>query len=58
MLGELVNQDSSAALKRAFRRYTSPAVLVIDELGYLGYVTHQPRREDSRGADVESPPWR
>lgn len=37
MLGELVNQDSSAALKRAFRRYTSPAVLVIDELGYLGY---------------------
>lgn len=37
MLGELVNQDSSAALKRAFRRYTSPAVLVIDELGYLAY---------------------
>jgi DNA replication protein DnaC len=37
MLGELINQDSSAALKRAFRRYTSPAVLVIDELGYLAY---------------------
>lgn len=37
MLGELINQDSSASLKRAFRRYTSPAVLVIDELGYLAY---------------------
>ncbi len=32
------------ALKRAFRRYTSPGVLVIDELGYLAY--------SSRHADV------
>ena len=37
MLAELTNQDGSLALKRAYRRFTSPAVLVIDELGYLGY---------------------
>lgn len=44
MLTELTNQDGSMALKRAFRRYTSPGVLVIDELGYLAY--------SSRHADV------
>ncbi|MDP2312713.1 MAG: IS21-like element helper ATPase IstB [Pseudomonadota bacterium] len=44
MLTELTNQDGSIALKRAFRRYTSPGVLVIDELGYLAY--------GSRHADV------
>lgn len=37
MLNELVAQDGSAALQRAFRRYTSPGVLVIDELGYVAY---------------------
>lgn len=37
MLNELVAQDGSAALQRAFRRYTSPAVLMIDELGYVAY---------------------
>jgi DNA replication protein DnaC len=37
MLAELTNQDGSIALKRAFGRYTSPNVLVIDELGYLAY---------------------
>jgi DNA replication protein DnaC len=37
MLNELVAQDSSAALQRAFRRYTSPGTLVIDELGYVAY---------------------
>lgn len=37
MLVELTNQDGSIGLKRAFRRYTSPNVLVIDELGYLAY---------------------
>jgi len=37
MLVELTNQDGSIGLKRAYRRYTSPNVLVIDELGYLAY---------------------
>ena len=37
MLNELVAQDGSAALQRAFRRYTSPGVLMIDELGYVAY---------------------
>ena len=37
MLNELVAQDGSAALQRAFRRYTSPGALVIDELGYVAY---------------------
>lgn len=37
MLTELAAQDGTAALHRAFRRYTSPAVLVIDELGYVAY---------------------
>lgn len=44
MLTELTNQDTSAALKRTFRRYTSPGVLIVDELGYLAY--------GSRHADV------
>lgn len=37
MLTELVAQDGVAALHRTFRRYTSPGVLVIDELGYVAY---------------------
>lgn len=37
MLTELASQDGVAALGRAFRRYTSPALLVIDELGYVAY---------------------
>lgn len=37
MLTELAAQDSTAALHRTFRRYTSPGVLVIDELGYVAY---------------------
>jgi len=37
MLNELVQQDSSAALHRTYRRYTSPAVLIVDELGYVAY---------------------
>lgn len=37
MLTELTAQDSTAALHRTFRRYTSPGVLVIDELGYIAY---------------------
>lgn len=37
MLTELAAQDGTAALHRTFRRYTSPAVLVVDELGYVAY---------------------
>lgn len=37
MLNELAAQDGTVALHRAFRRYTSPGVLVVDELGYLAY---------------------
>jgi len=44
MLHDLAAQDTSAALSRRLRRYTSPALLVIDEVGYLSY--------DSRYADL------
>jgi len=37
MLTELTAQDGTASLNRAFRRYTSPAVLAVDELGYVAY---------------------
>lgn len=37
MLADLAAQDSSAALARRLRRYTVPAVLCIDEVGYLSY---------------------
>lgn len=37
MLNELVAQDGLAALHRAYRRYTSPNVLILDELGYVAY---------------------
>ncbi|WP_350357479.1 IS21-like element helper ATPase IstB [Paraburkholderia fungorum] len=37
MLGELAALDSDSALRRRLHRYKSPAVLVIDELGYLSY---------------------
>jgi DNA replication protein DnaC len=37
MLGELAALDSDSALRRRLHHYTSPAVLVIDELGYLSY---------------------
>lgn len=37
MLTELAQQDGTAALHRTLRRYTSPAVLVVDELGYVAY---------------------
>lgn len=37
MLTELAAQDGTAALHRTFRRYTSPGVLVVDELGYVAY---------------------
>jgi DNA replication protein DnaC len=44
MLHDLAAQDSSASLARRLRRYTGPAVLAIDEVGYLSY--------DSRYADL------
>jgi len=44
MLHDLAAQHSSTALARRLRRYTSPTLLAIDELGYLSY--------DSRYADL------
>ncbi len=44
MLHDLAAQDSSTALARRLRRYSSPTLLCIDELGYLSY--------DSRYADL------
>lgn len=37
MLGDLTVQDGDLALKRKLKFYTSPRLLVIDELGYLSY---------------------
>ena len=44
MLHDLAAQDSSTALARRLRRYTSPALLAVDEVGYLSY--------DARYADL------
>jgi len=44
MLHDLAAQDSSTALSRRLRRYTTPAVLAVDEVGYLSY--------DARYADL------
>ncbi len=38
MLSELAAQEGLAALSREYQRFTSPALLVIDELGYAAYV--------------------
>lgn len=37
MLGDLTAQDGDLALKRKLKFYTSPRVLIIDEVGYLSY---------------------
>lgn len=37
MLGDLTAQDGDLALKRRLKFYTSPKLLVIDEVGYLSY---------------------
>ena len=37
MLGDLAAQDGAAALRRRLHRYVKPALLVVDELGYLPY---------------------
>ena len=44
MLHDLAAQDSSTLLTRRLRRYTTPSVLCVDEVGYLSY--------DSRYADL------
>lgn len=44
MLNDLAAQESAAALARRLRRYGQPALLAIDEVGYLSY--------DSRHADL------
>ncbi|HVS57382.1 MAG TPA: ATP-binding protein, partial [Casimicrobiaceae bacterium] len=44
MLHELAAQDSTIALARRLRRYTTPTILAIDEVGYLSY--------DARYADL------
>jgi len=44
MLNDLAARDTSTALARRLRRYTNPAVLLVDEIGYLSY--------DSRAADL------
>jgi DNA replication protein DnaC len=37
MLGDLTTMDGDLALKRKLKFYTSPKLLVIDEVGYLSY---------------------
>ena len=37
MLGDLTAQDGDLSLKRRLKFYTSPKLLVIDEVGYLSY---------------------
>ena len=37
LLGELAALDSDSALRYRLRRYASPSLLVIDEVGYLSY---------------------
>ncbi|MEI7610945.1 MAG: IS21-like element helper ATPase IstB [Rhodospirillaceae bacterium] len=37
LLGELASLDNDAALRRRLRHYVAPAVLIIDEIGYLSY---------------------
>lgn len=40
LLVDLNSQDSSRALQRRVRHYLRPALLTIDEVGYLSYDTH------------------
>lgn len=37
LLGELAALDSNSALRRRLRHYAAPALLLIDEVGYLSY---------------------
>ena len=40
MLTELSSQDGASARLRTLKKYTSPDLLVVDELGYLSYDNH------------------
>jgi DNA replication protein DnaC len=40
MLNDLAAQDGRSALKRRIARFVRPALLAIDEVGYLSYGTH------------------
>jgi DNA replication protein DnaC len=40
MLSDLSSQDGPAALARRMRHYVRPALLVVDEVGYLSYNSH------------------
>lgn len=44
MLNELSAQDSARSLQRRIKRYVHPALLIVDEVGYLSY--------DNRHADL------
>ena len=44
LLLDLNGQETARALERRLRHYTRPALLVIDEVGYLAY--------DARAADL------
>lgn len=44
MLNDLAAQESASALQRRLKRYLRPALLVVDEVGYLSY--------DTRHADL------
>lgn len=37
MLGDLAAQDGPASLRRRLKHYTTPSLLVIDEVGYMSY---------------------
>ena len=37
MLNELAEMDSDSALRRRIKYYTQPALLIVDEVGYLSY---------------------
>jgi DNA replication protein DnaC len=39
MLNDLASQDTSSALQRRLRRYVTPGLLLLDEVGYLSYDT-------------------
>lgn len=38
-MGELAALDSDSALRRRLKHYAAPALLVIDEVGYLSYAS-------------------
>ncbi len=44
MLNDLARQETATSLTRRLRKYTSPTLLVVDELGYLSF--------DSRAGDL------